>query len=126
MGNLCTRFMRMPTVQAAVAAHERVVRTILHSATPQRDHVRDAIAALVEHPTADGPGGALGKGGMRPQATAVDALQVKVALGVLAEAMMASDFQDASCMRYVPAAFGGTLPHPRFLLPSQSFLVVGC
>jgi hypothetical protein len=114
----------MWNVQEVVATHEAMLRTFLHSATPATDAIhqetdwqmqRSEFVAGVASPAQDA--GA--------KHSAVAALQMKVAIALLAESLMESEFQQAACSRLVPACLGCTFLHLSLApLPSPQLIVL--
>lgn len=104
----CAHAHHACNVQEVVSAHESMVSKLLESITPSQDAVRLETVAIAicadAHANADGQrkaGGQVAQG-------AVAALQFKVAMVILAENLISSEYQDAACGRYVPACIGCT------------------
>lgn len=93
-----TSAKRKHDVQAIAAAHERMVAAVLAAVTPSQRDLLDEIQRTLLYSKKNLACG--------PSAVAVAAQQLRVAVGVVGAALMASEFQDASCYRHAPACFG--------------------
>lgn len=91
-------------MQEVVCAHERVVGMLLESITPLQQAVQQETADVAQEASPEASG--VLKRGVRSLGGAVAALQLKVAVATLAGSLMSSEFQEAACVRHVPACFG--------------------